>query len=152
MRLNARWPALAVGSFVFVLACGSSTSPSADHLVGAWFGRTAQGAVIAFNVSNDEKVTSITVSYSFNGCAGTQTFSDLNLETAPDITCIPGPCSGSVAAYRAFNYSSGRGLGQPSTTVNGSFMPTRTAEGSVGFHDFPECGSAIGVPWTAVRR
>ena len=52
------------------------------------------------------------VGYNFNSCSGTQTFSNLNVPTAPDVTCIPGPCPGATASYRAFAYSGGsRGTG-----------------------------------------
>ena len=106
---------------------------------------------MAFVVSPDEKVTSITVGHSFNGCAGVQTFSNLNLETTPNVTCIPGPCPPGVASYRAFNYASAPGDGS-STFVNGVFFSSTRAEGAVGFRDFPGCGSAIGIGWAAGKR
>src|SRR5438046_1264923 len=70
-------------------ACGPTT-PSSATLDGQWSGTTSQGTPITFTVSSDQKVTDITVGYSFNGCSGVQTFSNLNLETAPMVTCIPG--------------------------------------------------------------
>jgi len=145
-----------VGTLTGVLASACSrgpTSPSASSLsVGQWSGTTAQGASIAFTVSSDEALTTIAVGYTFNGCSGTQTFADLNVPTAPDVTCIPGPCSGTNSTYRAFAYSSGsRGTG-PSTTVNGLFLPGGRAQGQVSFRDYPGCGTAAGVEWTATRR
>jgi hypothetical protein len=89
-------------------AC-STSAPTPVGYAGQWTGTTAQGRPIAFTVSADEKVTSITVGYSFNGCSGSQTFSNLNLDTAPNVTCIPGPCGPGMSSYRAFNYSTLRG-------------------------------------------
>ena len=75
--------------------------------VGEWRGTTSQGMPIALTVSADERVTTITLGYDFDGCAGSHTFSDVNVATAPDVTCIPGPCSGAVVSYRAFAYVNG---------------------------------------------
>jgi hypothetical protein len=151
MHRNARWLAAVIGCCGVALACGSSTGPRSASLAGGWFGRTSQGAPIAFNVSADDEVTSISIGYDFNGCRGSQEFTGLSLATAPNVTCIPGPCSGAVASYRAFGYSSG-GRDEPGTVINGLFLPTGGAEGTVGFRDFPGCGTAMGVPWSAVRR
>jgi hypothetical protein len=152
-RMNA---VLWVGTLAAVLASACSrapTSPSPSSLsVGQWSGTTAQGASIAFTVSSDEALTTIAVGYTFNGCSGTQTFAGLNVPTAPNVTCIPGPCSGTISTYRAFAYSSGSiGMG-PSTTVNGLFLRGGRAQGQVSFLDYPGCGTAAGVEWTATRR
>jgi hypothetical protein len=143
-----------VASCTLGIACSGPTSPStaAPSLAGQWSGTTSQGTPIAFSVSADEKVTSITIGYSFNGCSATQTFSGLDLRTAPDVTCIPGPCSGSISSYRAFNYSSSGPRDGPRTALNGLFLPANRAEGQVGFFDYPGCGTARGVAWTATRR
>jgi hypothetical protein len=140
---------------VLAAACSSNSgpaSPSASSLsVGQWSGTTAQGALIAFTVSSDEALTTLAVGYNFNGCSGTQTFTDLNVPTAPDVTCVPGPCSGTTSTYRALSYSSGRGTG-PVTTVFGVFLPGGQAQGQVTFRDYAGCGTAAGVEWTATRR
>ena len=108
---------------------------------------------ISFTVSPDEKVTSITLGYSFNGCSGSQTFSDLNLETAPPtVICIPGPCSELLAPARRFSYTAGSRVDGPSTTVIGMFTFIDRAEGVANFTDYPGCGTALGVGWTAMRR
>jgi len=95
-------------------------------------------------------VTAISVGYSFNGCSGVQTFSNLNLETAPAVTCIPGPCPNTVSSYRAFSYSAGS-IDGPFTTVNGLFTLLTRAEGQVAFRDYPGCGTAVGIGWTATK-
>ena len=137
-------------------ACGGPASPSATNqslAIGEWSGTTSQGMPIAFSVSQDEKVTAITVGYRFNACSGTQTFSNLNLPTAPDVTCVPGPCPASVSSYRAFSFADGsRVIGEPMTSLNGLFLPGNRAEGQAGFVDYAGCGTASGVTWTAFRR
>ena len=69
-----------------------------------------------------------------------------------DVRCIPGPCTPAVSSYRAFGYSSGSFIDGPSTSVNGLFLSARTAQGTVNFNNFPGCGAAVGVGWTATRR
>lgn len=152
-RMNAL---VRVGTLAGLLASGcgrNPTSPSSSSLsAGQWHGTTAQGMIITFTVSSDEILRTLSVGHSFNGCSGTQTFSSLQVATAPDVTCIPGPCSGSISTYRAFGFSSGsRGTG-PSTVVNGLFLPGGRAQGLAAFHDFPGCGTVTGVEWTATRR
>ena len=146
-----------VGTLAGVLAsaCSSGpTSPSSSSLsVGQWSGTTAQGASITFTVSSDETLTAIAVGYSFNGCSGTQTFSNLHVTTAPNVTCIPGPCSDAISTYPAFVYLSGSAVtGGPSTIINGLFLLGNRAQGQVSFRDYPGCGTAAGVDWTATRR
>jgi hypothetical protein len=136
-------------------ACNGPTTPSSargSSTIGEWSGITSQGMGIAFTVSPDETVTTITLGYRFGGCSGSQTFSNLNIPTAPNVICVPGPCSGAVAAYRAFNYSDGRSGNGPRTTVNGLFLPGDRAEGQASFVDYPGCGTATGVTWTVTRR
>ena len=120
--------------------------------VGEWSGRMSQGMPIAFSVSTDERVTTITLGYAFNGCSGSRTFSDLDVPTAPDVTCIPGPCSGTLLSYRAFGYVNGSFGGGPVTQVNGLFLPRNEARGQVGFFDYSGCGTATAVEWTATKR
>jgi hypothetical protein len=130
-------------------ACGPTT-PSSATLEGQWSGTTSQGTSITFTVSSDQKVSALTLGYSFNGCSGVQTFSNLNLETAPMVTCIPGPCPPSVSSYRAFSYSAGSIDGR-NTSVNGLFPLTTRAEGQATFRDYPGCGTAVGIVWTATK-
>src|SRR5713101_2725466 len=51
-------------------ACGSGTAPTPAGYAGQWIGTTAQGRSIAFTISADEAVTTITVAHDFNGCSG----------------------------------------------------------------------------------
>jgi hypothetical protein len=132
-------------------ACDGPSAPTTAGYAGQWSGTTAQGKPIAFTISSDEVVTSITVEHAFNGCSGSQTFSNLKLSITPDVRCIPGPCPGGVSSFRSFSFSSGRVDG-PITVVNGGFPSTNTAEGVTGFFNYPGCGSAIGVAWSASKR
>ena len=131
---------------------GPASASESSLSVGQWSGTTAQGASIDFTVSSSEALTRIAVGYAFSGCSGTQTFADLNVPTAPNVTCIPGPCSGTLSTYRQFAYSSRSDGTGPSTTVNGLFLPGGRAQGLVSFRDYPGCGTAAGVEWTATRR
>jgi hypothetical protein len=136
-------------------ACSRTTaapSPASSSLsVGQWTGTTTQGTPITFTVSSDEILTKISIAYNFNGCSGIQTFADLNVPTAPNIICVPGPCSDTLSGYRAFAYSSGSAATGSNTSINGLFLPLNQAQGQASFHDYPGCGSA-GVQWTATRR
>jgi hypothetical protein len=80
---------LLIAQSMLVAACGS-TKPTSTTLEGQWSGTTSQGTPIGFTVSADQKVTAITIGHRFGGCAGTQTFDNLNLETAPNVICVPG--------------------------------------------------------------
>jgi hypothetical protein len=151
MRGRARVGALV--ACVVLSACNPTTpSPaSSGGLDGQWSGTTAQGVPVTFSVAPNQKVTAISVGYSFNGCSGIQTYSNLSLETAPTVICIPGPCSNDISSFRSFNYLAGS-PGGPSTTINGLFVLGSRAEGQVSFRDYPGCGTAAGIAWTAVRQ
>jgi hypothetical protein len=125
---------------------------AASRNVGEWHGQTSQRMPIAFTVSPNETVTTITVGFDFNGCTGSHTFSDLMVSTNPDVTCISGPCPSSLGSYRAFSYIDGTFGNGPVTQVNGLFLPGSQASGQINFRDYPECGTATAVEWTATRR
>jgi hypothetical protein len=146
------------GILILVSGCVRPSLPSAVPApgssglsVGEWEGTTSQGKPIAFTVSRDEKVTAITLGYDFNDCSGTREFLQLNVPTAPDLTCIPGPCPRLAASYRAFGFSDGTVASGPYTQVNGVFLPRNQAKGQAIFSNYPDCGSAT-VEWTATRR
>lgn len=138
-----------IAALVAATACGGPGAPSAGY-PGQWTGPTSQGATIAFTISDDERVTSLSIGYNFGGCSGTESFSNLNLSIAPDLTCIPEPCPPNLSSFRRLSYSSGRD--GRTVTINGVFGSTTRAEGTVAFRDFPACGSATGTTWTAARR
>lgn len=136
---------------------GGPTSPSplpppASLSVGEWHGTTAQGMAITFTVSSDEVLTTLSIGHSFNGCSGMQTFSSLQIGTAPNVSCVPGPCSGTISTYRSFNFANGSRVTGPGTAVVGLFLPGGRAQGTAAFNDFPGCGTVTGVEWSATRR
>jgi hypothetical protein len=152
--LRATWRCGVVAS-ALVSACSVPVVPftgTRSLSVGEWSGTTSQGMPITLVVSPDETVTTITVDYNFNGCSGSHTFADLNVPTAPDVTCIPGPCSGTLESYRAFGYSVGSVDSGPFTQINGLFLPRDQARGQATFSRYPTCGTAPPVEWTATRR
>ena len=100
---------------------GPASPSSSSRSVGQWNGTTAQGRSITFTVSSDESSRRSRWNTA-SRCSGTQTFSNLNVPDAPDVTCVPGPCSGTQPTYRAFAYSDGRPRNGPSPTINGLFL------------------------------
>ena len=145
----AQWSIVTLG--VVAAACSSPTAPRVSY-AGQWAGATAQGESITFTISSDEAVTAITIGHNFNGCRRTQTFSNLNLSITPQVTCIPGPCSGSVSSYRSFSYQAGNSALEPMTQLNAVLFAGSGARGTINFRDYVGCGSAIGVAWNATRR
>jgi hypothetical protein len=133
-------------------ACGNPSGPSKASYEGQWTGTTAQGKTVTFTISPDENVTGITVGHEFNGCSGTQTFSNLSVSIAPQVQCIPAPCSNQLMSYRAFSYQSGDPVEGPATSLNALFTSAGRVEGMVNFRLFPGCGSAMGVVWSATKR
>jgi hypothetical protein len=130
--------------------CGGSTANGpttptggAQRYDGQWKGTTSQGKPLTFTVSLDQKVTAITVGYSFNGCSGLNTFSNLNLDigNGPNPATTLGP---------GFGFGSGPPDGPNYTQVYGSFSSNTTATGSVIFGSYPGCGN-WGEIWTATR-
>jgi hypothetical protein len=149
MRMFKPGPGFAAALWcVLMTACGSSspTAPSSHGYDGQWSGTTSQGRPITFVVSPAQKVTAITVGYSFNGCSGVNTFSNLNL----DIGNPPNP-NGVPSLGPGFGYGSGPPDGPNYTQVLGSFSANTTATGSVIFLGYPGCGNVAGI-WTATKR
>jgi hypothetical protein len=134
-------------------SCASPSDPSDSPMAyqGEWNGTTSQGRSIAVVVSSDQKVTSITVGYNFNGCSGSKTFSNLSLAIArsqppPGNPQPPGPFDNP-----GFGFGSGAPDGPDFTQVYGAFSSSQTATGSVVFGGYPGCGNS-GAIWTATKR
>lgn len=141
-----------IAACALLAACSSPAVPSPAGYAGSWSGTTAQGMPISFTISAEEAVTTLTVGHAFNGCSASQTFSSLSLRIAPMVSCIPGPCPASVTSFRSFDYAAGNSFSEPSIDVHGLFPSAARAEGTVNFRNYPGCGTAIGVSWTATRR
>jgi hypothetical protein len=133
-----------------VVGCGDSNTPMRPSPVtgrydGQWSGTTSQGMRITFTVSPDQKVTSMDVGYNFNGCAGMNTYPNLNLE----IGNPPNP--GSPSMGPGFGFGSGAPDGPNYTQVYGAFSSNTAASGSVIFGDYSGCGNSGGI-WTATKK
>jgi hypothetical protein len=126
---------------------GSPTGPQggAERYEGQWSGVSSQGRTISFTVSSDQKVTSITLGYNFNGCTGTSTFPNLSL----GIGSTPNPSSPTPGP--GFGYGSGNPEGPNFTQVYGMFSSYTAATGSMVFGDFSGCGNAGGI-WSATKK
>ena len=129
-------------------ACQSPTTPTT--YAGEWSGTTAQNRPIAFTVSFAEIVTTITVGHDFNGCSASATFTDLrvNLRLAERQSVAGGP------PVPSFNIGFGDpdSPDGPDTRIYVLFPSTARAEGKVNFRNYPGCGSASDVSWTATKR
>lgn len=132
-------------------ACGDggATAPTTPEgsFTGQWNGTTSHGVPISFTVSPDQSVTSITVGYRFNGCTGSNTFSDLSLRigTSPFPGRMPTP------GNPGFGYGSGSPEGANYMQVQGTFTSNEASTGSAVFLNFPSCGNTV-ANWTASRR
>lgn len=134
---------LTLAAVATISACGSPSSPSQQsNYAGVWSGTTSQAASIGFTVSTEQRVTAITVGYSFNGCSGTREFSSLSIELAsPRNPTVPFP---------AFGFSSGDPDGPNFTRIQGTFSSATAATGSVLLTRYEGCGDAA-VVWSATR-
>jgi hypothetical protein len=128
-------------------ACGGDpTSPSGgSDYTGQWSGTTAQGTSILFTVSADQVVTSITVGYDFNGCKGSNTFSNLSLPIGRS-----GFGGQTTSGSPVFGFGSGSPENPNFTQVEGTLVSDRTANGSVTFLNF-SCGNTVAL-WNATKR
>lgn len=133
-------------------ACGGSgrsptppSSPALPRHDGQWSGTTSQGRPITFTVSLDQKVTAISVGYSFNGCVGSSSFSDLNVSI---VNISPTPPAG--PDDYGFGYSSGQNQELNYTLITAFFNAKTTATGTVIFSGYAGCGNAA-VIWSATR-
>ncbi len=144
---------LTIALCAFASACGSSaTTPSRTGYDGAWSGTTTQGRTIAFTVSPDQKVTTITVGYNLNGCSGSQTFSGLALDIVT-VQRPPGSPSAGPFENPSFGYGSASGSSDNPNLIeiSGAFTSSETATGVVVFNNYSGCGNG-GATWNATRR
>jgi hypothetical protein len=141
-------------------ACGGSepTAPSpapSNGYAGRWSGTvlvlplippgsgipTIQSQPLSFAVSADQRVTDISIGYSFNGCSGVKTFSGLSIAIASPL--------GSQG--QGWGYASPTSDGRDHVEVYGAFTSDRTASGTSLFVEFPGCNSGGG-NWTATKQ
>jgi hypothetical protein len=143
VKPGSRLFAIAVCALTSACGGGATTPSPRPGYDGEWNGTTSQNRPITFTVSSDQKVTAITVGYSFNGCSGTNTFSNLNLAIGnPPNPASPGP---------GFGFGSGPPDGPNYTQVLGTFSSNTEATGTVIFGAYSSCGNT-GALWSATRR
>jgi hypothetical protein len=128
---------------------GGVTSPitSGSSYTGEWSGTTSQGVPISFSVSADQTVTSITVGFRFNGCSGSNTFSNLSLQIGQS----PFPPRQPTPTDPGFGFGSGPPEGADYTQVLGTFTSSQTSTGSLSLLNFTNCGNALAT-WNATKR
>lgn len=123
-------------------ACGGGSSPApSSGYRGEWVGTTSHGAAIRFTVSADQRVTALSVGYSFNGCSGTKTFPGLSLPIAPN------PIQPGLAR---FEFNSGPREQPNYTGVTGTFASNNIAEGLMAFGNYDGCNNGL-ASWSASK-
>jgi hypothetical protein len=145
---------------VVVTACGAGPTvptaptpsmPSSDY-AGLWSGTTAQGTPVTFTISTDEKVTTISIAHSFDGCSESRTFSGLTLPILRDVQCARLLCTPTASPLPQFVLTRGNVGHEPSIQFVGLFPSTTQAEGFINLRDYPGCADALVVRWNATRR
>jgi hypothetical protein len=162
-RVGRSFAAVAIG--VLSVACSTSTStgpstPASSGYDGQWTGTTSQGTPITFSVVN-QRVTTITFDYNFQGCAGAKTFSQLQLlilnlpadfafASASQVQIVP-------AGTPSFTYGSNESSGPNLTQLIGAFTSTNVAVGQLLYGGYscsqPQPGFTIvdSLVWNASR-
>jgi hypothetical protein len=133
-------------------ACHNPASPASTGYAGQWNGTTNQGSAVSFTVTPGDVVTTITVGHNFNGCSGSETFPNLDISISPTVVCIPGPCSAALSSVREFGYTSGNFVQGATVDVSGLFLSTTRVEGTLNFRNYADCGTVVGVGWSATKR
>ena len=132
-------------------ACAGRTATTPDGLgrtyAGEWMGTTSEGTAIAFDVSDGNIVTHISVGRDNRGCRDTQTFSDLSLMIGE--SHLPGRVP--MSSSPGFGFGSGSPEGPDFVQVLGQFSSTQAAQGTVAFLNFERCGNTVAL-WTATKR
>jgi hypothetical protein len=134
-------------------ACGGNDGPTAPSpstsFNGQWTGTTSQGQPITITVSSD-RVTTVTVGYSYSGCSGSKTATDLNLEIV-DVRKGPLQIPPGTPPY-GFGSLLGPYSESDNTQINGMFREPSERSGS-GFVLFvrPGCGESF-VLYTVTKR
>jgi hypothetical protein len=132
-------------------ACASGSATRPDGLgrtyAGARMGTTSEGKVIAFDVSDGNIVTHITIGRDNRGCRDAQTCSSLSLMIGG--SDIPGRVP--MPSSPGFGFGSDSPEGPNFVQVLGQFSSTLAAQGTVAFLNFERCGNTAAL-WTATKR
>ena len=131
---------LAAGLAILIWCACAPPRPTPLDFSGEWAGTTSQGRPIAFTVSQDLRITGVTLEYAFASCSDTLRIpaNAPLLNTSGTATAIvthpPGGPAGPVAADVRFLF--------PSIT---------SANGAIVLAAVPGCGGATAT-WTAGKR
>jgi hypothetical protein len=132
-------------------ACASGPATRPDTLgptyAGAWMGTTSEGTAIAFDVSDGNIVTHITIGRDDRGCRDALTFPSLSLTIGE--SNLPGRVPISSSPGFGFGWVSPEGPNF--VQVVGQFSSTQSAQGTATFLIFERCGNTV-ASWTATRR
>jgi hypothetical protein len=131
-------------------ACAGGTATMPDGLgrtyAGAWMGTTSEGTAIAFDVSDGNIVTHVTVGRDNGGCRDARTFSSLSLMIGA--SDLPGRAP--MPSSAGFGFGSGSPEAPNFVQVLGQFSSTQSAQGTVTFLNFERCGNTVAF-WTATK-
>lgn len=129
-------------------SCGGSSpaAPSRMGYEGRWSGSMIPLGSVAFTVSAEQRVTSLTVN--LGGCS--RTFTGLALVIAPPMRA-PGSPTGGPFDNPGFGYASGDPEGAEFINVSGAFTSSETATGIAVSAGSAGCGDSLGA-WNATRR
>ena len=132
-------------------ACAGGPATRPDGLgwtyAGEWMGTTSDGTAIAFDVSDGNIVTHVTIGRDNRGCRDALTFPSLSLTI--DESDLPGRVP--MSSSPGFGFGSGSAEGPNFVQVLGQFSSTQSAQGTVTFLNFERCGNTVAF-WTATKR
>jgi hypothetical protein len=137
---RAEWQFAGGIAILIGCACAPSPRPTPLNFSGDWAATTSQGRRMTFTVSPDLSITALTIEYSFGGCSGSLSFS-------PNVPLTNTPGTAVALVTYAPNGPSGPGR----AVVNFVFPSVISANGTVQFAAFPDCGSSSAT-WEAVKR
>lgn len=140
-RLTKAHGTIAAGLAVLLwCACAPGPRPTPLDFSGNWTGQTSQGRSISFTVSSGQLITTVSVEFAFGTCSGGTTFST----NAPLLNT-----AGTADAVVTNTPAGATGTGR--TVVHFLFPSVTTANGTVDFVDFANCGNSSAT-WTATKR
>jgi len=138
----ALWRSIVAVAVVSALSgrCGETppigpTGPNGEQLVGDW-----SGPGVSFRVTEDLRVTGLTLTYAFPGCSGSATLADANVNR--------------ISGVFGFVFGQALPAGGPSGVQGGAALSGRSdssIDGSAGFEGAGTCKGGS-VKFTALRK
>ena len=137
---RAEWQFAGGIAILIGCACAPGPRPTPINFSGDWGGTTSQARRMTFTVSPDLRITVLAIDYSFGGCSGSLTLS-------PN---VPLTNTGGTAVAMV-TYAPNGPSGPGRAVVNFVFPSAFSANGTVQFMEFPDCGGS-NATWEANRR